>query len=256
MMTFILSSGRSGTVFIDSALSSIPDIDSSHERMARFLRIFQSMRMHGFKSTVVDKIFFNVYFKPILKHSNRKYYFEVNPTLKGHIDEAVKYFPEATYIHLIRDPRSHVTSSINWVNNKPINTFFKLYTPFWTPRPDQFTLGNDISSKMFEIATHNWVETNKRYLSLKNKTKNYGLFKFEDLVRSPATFIREILKFSRYPHINIDEIMLSKIIDRASKNESKKSFPPWAHWDDRFKHYLKHHCGSLMKEFGYGIDDR
>ncbi len=252
-LTFILSQGRTGTVFLDNVLSRLPGITSKHERQGHLLRAFYHMRYNGINNRFVNSLALRLIAKPLIKKENSgKPHIEINNQIKYYINSVVDKFPDATYIHIVRDPRTHVVSGLNWTLDKPLNKFLKLYFPYWSPRPHHYTLGKDTLSKLFEITNINWREANKSYLSIEKSIKNYHLFKFEDFVQDQVGFLQKILEIAGYKYWQ-DREQIEKAIKDSPRNAStKKVFPHWHSWDDRYILYIQDNCSSLMARLGYG----
>lgn len=253
-MSFILSSGRTGTVFLYNVLSQLPGITAKHERLTRIIRIYQNMVVQGKRINILDQLLLACFTRPLSKLDANIHHYEINPTVKAHIDKLYHQFPQATYIHIVRDPRSHVASGINWVSDKPINAFFKQKIPFWSPKPSPYQLGQDRESKIFEMALLNWMQSNRNFLELKQKTSNYFILKFEDMVQNPYKFIKDLLVRCDYSITTKVEDILQKALSNSDKNKSNKVFLGWEYWDDKYILYLYHHCDLLMREFGYGFE--
>ncbi len=253
MLSFILSSGRTGTVFINKVISDLPNISSCHERNGKIVRILSHIYLH-YHNKLVKQIAIKMISNNLVNLESA-IHIEINNMAKAFIGDVFNKFSDSNYIHIVRDPRSYVVSTVNWANNKIFSSFLRLNFPFWAPKPKHFSLGQDKQSRLFEIAVNNWKISNSHYLSLKNKTKKYYLLKFEDLVVDPVNFIMKILKISGYEQWD-NRKLIQEAVKQAPKNESiKKVFPDWPNWDDKYALYLHKHCGDLMKEFGYGQED-
>lgn len=105
MPTFILSTGRTGTVFINNVLNSLRGISAVHERNARILRFFQVMQLKNYNSAIINNIYDYMLFHPLKRDMiNNESHFEINFSLKANIDKASEIFPDAVFIYIIRDP--------------------------------------------------------------------------------------------------------------------------------------------------------
>jgi len=273
-LTFILSQGRTATFFISNVISFLPKMTSCHERNGLRLR----MIYHGYyrklrAETLLDKITKlswgylnidnyaqNLICKGLHKYNkSSQYHIEVNNMIKYYAKSIFIQFPEANFIHIIRDPRTHVQSGINRSYDRKINRFnvsflnrfLKLYFPFWSPRPTKYLLGRSEIDRLFEITVINWLECNKSYMELSKKTNKYYRIKFEDFIDNPLEIIQQILKISGYNDWqNIDLIKKAMIL--SQKNKSQNRFNHWKKWEDKYIFYLNNKCGELMNKFGYG----
>lgn len=253
MLTFILSSGRTGTVFLHNVLSQLPGVSSMHERGNRFFRTIQNLSKQGISIKAFDWLLKKFYHTSLSNIGKNGLHFEINPAIKFHLNYFLEKFPEANYVHIVRDPRDHVRSGVNWVYGKPANKFFKLNFPYWSSKPSSYPyLGKKQQDKIFEISLQNWKDSQKALFRIKQMTSNYMLLKFEDLVHNPYQFFEDLLYFHNYSlDKDIANILLSNI-SSAPKNFSQKFFPAWDQWEDKYIRYLYRQCDSLMKELGYG----
>jgi hypothetical protein len=253
MPTFVLSTGRTGTVFIKNVLNNLSGVNAVHERNARTLRFFQTMGLNNFHPPLIDKIYDIMFFQSLESDAAyHKCHFEINPPLRAHIEKAVRKFPHAAFIHVIRDPRTLVASGINWSQDKIANTFFKLYLPFWRIRPCKYELGCRKTDKLFEVALLNWTVTNREYAKLKNLTDQYHVLKFEELTSNPIDFIQIILKIANCRGEHRKQI--DELIKTAFKNPSTKNYAAWQNWEAKYAEYLHKKCGELMQQYGYGLE--
>jgi len=203
----------------------------------------------------LDDLLKKFYHKSFYNIDKNILHFEISPALKSHLRYFMEEFPEANYIHIVRDPRSHVRSGVNWVSDKPVNRFFKLNIPYWSPKPPSYPyLGENKQDKIFKISLQNWIDSHTTLLGMRQMTSNYKLLKFEDLIQNPFNFIEDILSFNNYALDKNKEDILQANISSASKNTSHKVFPDWHKWEDKYILYLYRQCDSLMKELGYGLE--
>lgn len=216
------------------------------------MRFFQTMQLSDFNHSIIDNIYDHLLFKPLKRDvAHNKRHFEINPPLKGNIAKALEIFPNALFVHIVRDPRTLVVSGINWTQDKTFNTLFKLFFPFWRLRPHEYKLGSKKTDKLFEIAVLNWVVTNTEYAKLKNMTHRYHVLKFEDLENNPVEFIEAILNIAGFGRNHTKQI--GAIAKSAFKNPSAKNYDTWQHWEGKYILYLHNKCGDLMQSYGYGL---
>jgi len=77
MPTFVLSTGRTGTVFVSNILDQLPGVSAKHERGARFLRILENVRFHNPDYVFTDRAV-NYISQSVLKN-NKETHFEIPP---------------------------------------------------------------------------------------------------------------------------------------------------------------------------------
>ncbi|MFH1841368.1 MAG: sulfotransferase [Candidatus Nealsonbacteria bacterium] len=249
MLAFIFSTGRNGGGFVKSVLSSV-GVSCCHERRPRILRLFNNTQ-----NTFLRKIGYKL-IKSDLKRVNKKNSVQIehNCMIPTFVDNIVKDFPDSIFIHQIRDPRDWVKSAINRSMTNSVRRFFTVSLPCWVSRPNKYSLGSDPVSKMFEMQVLNWVNSNKIYSGLKNKTDKYFLLKYEDLGKDSLSFIKRIMEICGLSEFFKEEI-LKESINRASRNESRKFIGSWETWDEKYIIFLYNHCKDLMEEHGYGKEE-
>ena len=103
------------------------------------------------------------------KISNDTFHFEINPPFIGHLNKLIHNFPEARFIHIVRDPKDYVKSNVNWSNNKTFNKLFKIYFPYWEVKPEKYNYP-DIPSKLFEVSVASWHTKNLILSNIKEET--------------------------------------------------------------------------------------
>ena len=100
-----------------------------------------------------------------------------NPLYSWFVDEVKEVFPEAKFIHIVRDYRANILSNRIW--------FFR---------------------KNISILAQKWVITNKFIENQKTKSpENFYTVRYEDLVDNPEKYAREIALFL---NIDFDQNML------------------------------------------------
>ncbi len=120
--TFILSTGRIGSIFIAKQLDRHPDLmvkRSPHHRKESFR--YLQWRHRAFKSVSLRQwLPFGLYYrwKLLLMRKSamldpRKHYVEVNNYIFPLLPELVRAFPRAKLVHVIRDPRTFIPSALN-----------------------------------------------------------------------------------------------------------------------------------------------
>ena len=122
-------------------------------------------------------------------------------------------------IHIVRDPRNVVTSIKNHYAFKDINT----------SKEKLFNENNWIGfEKSYKAIKSNQVPTlisswKNHYLSWKNKSNNYLLIKYEDLIQNPHYEFNKIAKYiSKIIGINFTNEKIEKSIETNKFSELKK----------------------------------
>lgn len=156
--------------------------------------------------------------------------------------------------HIVRDPRTFVTSFMNWKSSKLRRNFLHHWVPYWQPSPglvleDDERAYNRLSNK-FEQFCWVWSYKNLRFYELKNESY-YQCFRFEDLLGNDED--DEALKdLIRFFDVSVPDSYRRRCTLRPVNSSTRKHFPPWREWSVAFATTLDRHCGKLMDEFNYG----
>lgn len=245
MLTFILSTGRTGTTFLNNSLENFPDVTSCQERNFRSLRILSNKAFitnrHSFLTEMAVK---KMVIEPIqIQAKKSDYHFEINPPLFFCLDKIIKEFPDANFIHIVRNPIDYIDSSINWTDMNRLNKLMKLYFPFWEVKPRDFYF-KDNEDKIFKSLIYKWKKINSLLSQISLKTDRYHLIKFEDVFLDPEEGVKSILKISNYKNHEKVSLVNKKKLNKSYK---KKNI------SQQRLNYIYKHCGNLMKEYGYDI---
>lgn len=123
-------------------------------------------------------------------------------------------------VHIVRDPRNVVTSIKNHYSLPNIKAAknFLLDDNMWIQRPEKESGQND--GRVVPTLISSW-KTN--YQSWKNKSKNYLLIRYEDLVNSPFESFKKICEYiSKLMDIEIKDEKIEKAILTNSFEKLKK----------------------------------
>ena len=123
-------------------------------------------------------------------------------------------------VHIVRDPRNVVTSIKNHYSLPNIKAAknFLLDDNMWIQRPEKERGQND--GRVVPTLISSW-KTN--YQSWKNKSKNYLLIRYEDLINSPFDTFKIICEYiSKLMNIEIKDEKIEKAILTNSFEKLKK----------------------------------
>lgn len=150
---------------------------------------------------------------------------EKTPTNLFHVDKLFEWYPNSKVIHIIRDPRSVLSSEI-FTKNKPGYLISKK-SPF-------YKIG------LFFIVTFVWWRAVNKHNYYKKKYQGrYLLVKFEDLFLHNRNTVNMICN---YLDINFEKNMLSPPI-KGSSFKQTHDYNPTNSW----KKYLPRHYSFLVK---------
>lgn len=111
---FILALGRSGTTFLAKLLHQIPNTVVFHEPVQEDFKAYRE----AFNNPLAAKWYIHTFRKKEIylrmrENHHVKSYGEVNSALRRHVEALKRAFPQATFIHLVRDGRDVVRSMMS-----------------------------------------------------------------------------------------------------------------------------------------------
>ncbi|HWQ16145.1 MAG TPA: sulfotransferase [Roseiflexaceae bacterium] len=179
------------------------------------------------------------------EHKGKRVMGEKTPAHVRYVPTLMEWFPGGYVIHMLRDPRAIFVSELRRRSEQPLST------PYRQLR--RFRLG----FKLFILlqVTLLWYESIVRYRSYRQRyLGRYRLVRFEDLVRDPEHYIRQICELVGAP---FDEAMLNQQVvskgfsqgqagfDARAADRWREHIDPWA--DRWFMFWFR----APLREFGY-----
>lgn len=264
---FILSTGRTGTVYISDILTQLDDVHSVHEpKPSRVLNAWTTAFLMGAVSVPAMASVLGVARQKSLKNiQGKRIYVESNNFIAGFADALPHVFDNETVIHIVRDPRDFITSLTNRGDDKGIRRWFNRYVPFWAYVP------KGSSKKQLNAltrATHRWVAIN-HYLS-DYGTRNpdsYHLFMFEAVFakKQPSAALKKLFKacgltandlarldYDAKPRAHASRFSLLDPPGDANNASKHAHMAKWKDWSPAEAQAVHDICGPLMKKYGYG----
>lgn len=107
---FIVSSGRSGTAMMVKALSSAPEITIEHEYMVHIVQPLAVRRYHGLVTVGAARAALAATHGAALRYAQTPLWGDSSNKLSWLIPDLAALFPEARFIHLVRDGRKVASS--------------------------------------------------------------------------------------------------------------------------------------------------
>ena len=215
---FIVSSGRSGTAMLHKALSAVPGVEMHHEyavqitqplAVKRYLGVIDDARTRG----VLDDTF-----GAALAHATGTHWGDSSNKLSWLVPDLAALFPEARFVHLVRDGRKvassyfHKLGAENYddVSNTVLQDWYDGKTslpppekPYWWPVPRRDDPMADAFRRFdqFQRICWHWAEINRVALeALRALPRQRTLFvRLEELAQSPAK-VRELFEFLGVPY--------------------------------------------------------
>lgn len=262
---FILSTGRTGTVYLADILNQMDRVLAVHEpKPSRALNAWTTAYLEG---KVADK-----FMAATLAAKRRKnvaglsldLYVESNNFIAGFASVLDQVFENAEVVHIVRDPRDFVTSLTNRGDSTGLRGLFNKYVPYWAYVP------KGVKKRQLTPYTrpaYRWVAIN-RYLSDwgKKHPGSYHFFKFEEVFdkKEPAK-LKPLLKAIGLSDRQISQLDFAarareqkqgfSLLDKpaSSQNQSKvQTMAKWPDWSATNKQAVSQICAPLMTQYGYG----
>ena len=249
-IALILSSGRTGTRFLAEYFeANFEGVVARHEpEPARSMRLVSHAQMAGSlpRGALVR----------LLRRKRRRYidpiqaelYVESNPFLSGFIRVLGDVFEEPTVIHVVRDPRDQVRSSLNHGTGSGLKGLANRFVPYWYPNAPKLLQLQDVSG-WFGRAAGLWTLVNRELKLGGAGYPNYHLFRFEDVFDATSSGLRAICGA-----LGLDYRDSKQRLDPSTRiNRGRLDrLPPWREWSPEQCAELCRICSPLMSEYGYG----
>jgi len=248
---FILSSGRTGTVFLAYRLAArFPHLVCVHEpspsRLELLLANFRNR--YGAGHALLQSIFVTARKRRLAQLTPGQIYLEINPLLCPLTDLVERIHP-LHVIHIIREPVSWATSIINFKAagwRKFIIDYLPLAKPYPFPHPSGWQTMSE-----FERALWRWRYCNENILRLQPACKHYVRIRYEDLFTENRDQQAETLG------LLLDGLDLNPCGDLSwlqAQQRINASRQDIAFASATTSPHVHSICGDLMSQFGYTHD--
>lgn len=251
----IVSTGRTGTVFFAELFRDLyPQVAAYHERGAsRPIQILTNAYFAKFFPMKGLILAWKLLKGSEIKTCSKPFHLDANCFLYGLVAIAPHLYPGLRVIHIVRDPRSYVTSHLNFSRYHRTSFIGNYLVPLWQPNP--LLVGELAWKKIFTFTRFErycwiWDFKNRIMESLEETQTPYIRVRFEDvfLSENPEEQFGRITDFIGLPRVNgIQERFLQPV------NQSlKQKIPNWVKWSPEKCTQLHTLCGERMKKYGYG----
>ncbi|HVZ70029.1 MAG TPA: sulfotransferase [Rhizomicrobium sp.] len=260
---FIVSSGRSGTAMLHKLFSGIEDVEMHHEyavQIVQPLAVRRYLELAG--ATETRRILAQTHGASI-RYSEKAYWGDSSNKLSWLIPDLAALFPEAKFVHLVRDGRKVAGSYFRKLGaecyDDRSNAIFQAFyddparnpapppeKKYWWPVPRKGS-ADDQTFRLFDqfgrISWH-WAEINRVILtSLAELPEHRKTFvRLEDLRSSPET-LKTLLQFLNFGYRDAYFALLQR-----PHNVNK---PQDAMLTDRERDTFDRIAGTMMARLGY-----
>ena len=245
---FVLSAGRTGTVFLTHLLEQhFPETFAVHEPFpARYELMLANLRNDtGLGGSLLRRFFRGVRDRRLEGLRPDQPYIELNPMLCPLCDLLPDLGQPFSVVHLVRQPLSWADSIASFRASKPFRPlirFVPFSKPYPQPRPQGWTRLNEL-----ERALWRWRFCNEQIRMLRPHAQAYSVLRYEDLFSGDAKRREASLaEFLYLLPIGFDgRLPEADFGTRANpKPASARPLPV-----DKAR--VETICGELMSDFGY-----
>lgn len=219
---FIVSSGRSGTAMLHKALSAKPDVEMHHEYAVQITQPLAVKRYLGLLDAGQTRAVLVESFGAAIHHSRARLWGDSSNKLSWLIPDLAALFPQARFVHLVRDGRKVASSYLHKLGDETYddraNAVMQAHydgqesppppeKPYWwpVPRRDDPAAAAFRSYDQFQRIAWHWAEINRVALAaLADLPAHRTLFaRLEDLTGSPDQ-VRDLYEFLGLPFADSD----------------------------------------------------
>jgi hypothetical protein len=254
----IISTGRTGTIFFSRLFADLyPTLAASyHERgNSRPLQILTNLHFSHILPKSGLKAAWKLFKSGEIESCERQFHIDANCFLYGIASLAPELYPNLKVLHIVRDPRTYVTSHLNFSRQKGTSFIANYFVPFWQPNPfliGELPLKRAIGFTRLEKYCWIWNFKNRVMEGLEISITPYLRVRFEDLFNTgnPEEVFGKVTDFLGLPRVSdISERFL-----QPANTSAKTDFPEWREWTPQQAAHLDSFCGERMNKYGYNSD--
>jgi len=248
----ILSTGRTGTQFLARYFdANYSDVVARHEPPpARLLRLAAHAHMRGALSKRRLRALLAWKRRRFDDSIDARLYLESNPFLSGFIGVIDEVYDAPTVVHIVRDPREQVRSSLNHGTASGLKGLANRWLPFWYPDVRRL-LAIPHAPSPIERTAGLWAIVNQLLCDAATATPHYHRLRYEELFDATHSGLRALCAILGLEYCESD----AQVAPDARMNASRLArMPDWREWSREDCVALDRLCSPLMGELGYGIE--
>ena len=172
-------------------------------------------------------------------------YVESNPFLWGAVDLFDEVYDEPFVVHVVRDPREQVRSSLAHGTARGVKAFANRFVPHWYPKRPGEPLEPDPVARAATL----WAVVNERLEEYGPREARYLRVRYEDLFDSSYSGLRALCE-----RLELDFAGAGSRVDPAERinRGEDDALGAWSGWSDAQCASLARIAGPLMSSYGYG----
>ncbi len=249
-LAFILSTGRTGTKFLATYFNANFDsVTALHEPHL-------SYHLRATANAYVSGAINRERLHQLLRGARRRhikqaqpFYIESNPWLWGFFDALVELEPQPTIIHVVRDPRTYVRSTIRHGNRQGIKRAANVIVPYWYVPIKQVLAGRP-QTPISRFAAK-WRLVNQYLIDRGQAYPGYYRVKFEQLFDEHETGVQQVCNAFDLPYPGASATISTN--NRINRGKLK-DLGHWSDWPAAWQQELHTICSPLMQELNYGTE--
>lgn len=243
---FVLSAGRTGTVFLTNLFEQFDGVEVVHEPFpARYELVLGNIRNDlGIGRSLVRNLFVSARSGRFSESEQDKQYIEINPLICPVIDQLKELKRPLQVVHMVREPLSWAKSICAFRASKFVRPLYPLIpfaNPYPSPRPEGWRELSNIEKQLWR-----WRFCNEQILAHKSEFSRYTLIRYEDLFCQDEEIresnLRRICEVFQLPFEQIDV---------STAFEQRKNPAPKRDVEDVSIESIERICGGLAVELGY-----
>jgi len=242
----IVSNGRTGTTalarHLDRCYSNVRALHEPGESGWKLRRA----SIRGLSKNISERelaALLEEHWRGLASLIDRPVYVESNPMLQGFIDVFGQIWPAVKVVHVVRDPRTFVRSSINFGAMRGVKGMMARWCPWWLPKPEHFDRNVTIKWKdMHPVERMAWFwrivnsDLNRGEMIY---GENYLRVKFEDLFAEDGSGLQQLTEWMGLPKSS----SLNEEARKEKVNASQRDvLPKWEDWQREIKEMVLRQC--------------
>jgi hypothetical protein len=241
---WIVSSGRTGTQFLARYFdANFEAVTARHEPPPRVrTRLVANAFAEGAcrRERVLALLAGK---KRRIDHLGAEIYVESNPFLWGAIGCLDEVFERPLVVHVVRDPREQIRSSLNHGTSTGWKALANRFVPYWYPSTPEDR------GDWLERAAGVWAFANRFLRDAGAGCRDYRVFRYEDLFDATQSGLRALCAAIGVPFRGAGSpVEPSQRMNRAER----EVLGPWRAWSDEQCAAVQRIAWPLMGEYGYG----
>ena len=243
---WIVSSGRTGTQFLARYFdANFAGVVARHEPPPRMrTRIVSNAYAQGACSR--DRVV------SLLRKKRQSIdtlasdlYIESNPFLWGAIRVLDEVFESPMVVHVVRDPREQVRSSLNHGTSSGLKSIANRWLPHWYPSTPE------AAGDWIERASGMWTAVNEFLREAGAACSSYRLVRYEDLFDEHHSGLRELCGW-----IGLEFRGAGAPVAPTQRinTGARRVLGGWGEWSDAQCAAVHRITGPLMAAYGYGVE--